>query len=121
MQSLQRAAKASLEWFEGADRYRSLDPEQFVFSMLTRSQRVTYDNLRVRDARYMEQCRLLVRPSDHGFSQPIDPGVPPMFHPLRAAGPGFFPIGSWCHRWTNTPPSTACPMSGTWCISAAGR
>ena len=52
--SLQRAAKASLEWFEGADRYRDLEPEQFVFSMLTRSQRVTYDNLRLRDPAYMK-------------------------------------------------------------------
>jgi anthraniloyl-CoA monooxygenase len=40
VESLQRAAKASLEWFEGADRYREMEPEQFVFSIL-RSQRVT--------------------------------------------------------------------------------
>ena len=53
--SIQRAAKASLEWFEGADRYRAMEPEQFTFSLLTRSQRVTYDNLRVRDPRYMSE------------------------------------------------------------------
>ena len=83
VQSLQRAARASLEWFEGADRYRSLDPEQFVFSLLTRSQRVTYDNLRVRDAGYMESVDSWYASADHGAPRPIDPGIPPMFHPFR--------------------------------------
>ncbi len=81
--SLQRAAKASLEWFEGADRYRGMEPEQFVFSLLTRSQRVTYDNLRLRDPRYMETVDRWYTGSDHGC--PIAPAaeVPPMFHPFR--------------------------------------
>lgn len=81
--SLQRAARASLEWFEGADRYRGLDPEQFVFSMLTRSQRVTYDNLRLRDAGYMKQVDVWYAGADHGAPEPVTPGVPPMFHPFR--------------------------------------
>ena len=83
VQSLQRAARASLEWFEGADRYRDLDPEQFVFSMLTRSQRVTYDNLRLRDAGYMEQVDAWYARADHGAPKPVEPDVPPMFHPFR--------------------------------------
>jgi anthraniloyl-CoA monooxygenase len=81
--SLQRAAQASLRWFEGADRYRQLDPEQFVFSMLTRSQRITYDNLRVRDAGYMSSVDAWYAASDHGCPDPVEPSVPPMFHPFR--------------------------------------
>lgn len=81
--SLQRAARASLEWFEGANRYRDVDPEQFAFSMLTRSQRVTYDNLRVRDPAYMDSIDRWYAESDHGCPVPVPPGVPPLFHPFR--------------------------------------
>lgn len=81
--SLQRAAKASLEWFEGADRYRDMEPEQFVFSMLTRSQRVTYDNLRLRDPAYMDRVDLWYSTSAHGSPTPTEAAVPPMFHPYR--------------------------------------
>ena len=48
--SIQRAAQASLEWFESAKRYMGFEPAQFNFSLLTRSMRVTHDNLKVRDA-----------------------------------------------------------------------
>ena len=81
--SLQRAAKASLEWFEGADRYRDLEPEQFVFSMLTRSQRVTYDNLRLRDPAYMKTVDRWYAESDHGSPTTMPAGTPPMFHPFQ--------------------------------------
>ncbi|HEX9762590.1 MAG TPA: FAD-dependent monooxygenase, partial [Acidimicrobiia bacterium] len=81
--SLQRAAKASLEWFEGADRYRDIEPEQFAFSLLTRSQRVTYDNLRVRDPGYMETVDHWYAGSDHGSPIEVGPEVPPMFHPFQ--------------------------------------
>jgi len=83
VESLQRAAQASLRWFEGADRYRLLEPEQFVFSMLTRSQRITYDNLRVRDAVYMSAVDAWYAASDHDCPIPVEPSVPPMFHPFR--------------------------------------
>ena len=81
--SLQRAANASLEWFEGADRYRHMAPEQFVFSMLTRSQRVTYDNLRLRDPSYMAGVDRWYASSDHGSPGAIEAGTPPMFHPYQ--------------------------------------
>ncbi len=81
--SLQRAAKASLEWFEGADRYRHLEPEQFAFSLLTRSQRVTYDNLRLRDPGYMRRVDAWYAGSDHGSPVATEASVPPMFHPYR--------------------------------------
>ena len=47
--STQRAAQASLEWFENIGMYAGNDPEQFCFNLLTRSRRITYDNLRERD------------------------------------------------------------------------
>jgi anthraniloyl-CoA monooxygenase len=86
VQSLQRAARASLEWFEGADRYRGIEPDQFVFSMLTRSQRVTYDNLRVRDPGYMAGVDAWYASSDHGSPTAVSPDVPPMFHPFQLRG-----------------------------------
>ncbi len=86
VESLQRAAKASLEWFEGVDRFRSVEPEQFVFSMLTRSQRITYDNLRVRDAAYMDTVDAWYAGSDHQTPSEMNPAVPPMFHPYQVRG-----------------------------------
>ncbi|MFJ3922074.1 FAD-dependent monooxygenase [Streptomyces sp. NPDC090022] len=52
VESTQRAAQASLEWFENVHRYTGQHPRQFAFNLLTRSRRVTYDNLRARDARF---------------------------------------------------------------------
>ena len=46
VESTQRAAQASLEWFENIARYVGQPPEQFAFNLLTRSRRITYDNLR---------------------------------------------------------------------------
>ncbi|HSO36474.1 MAG TPA: bifunctional salicylyl-CoA 5-hydroxylase/oxidoreductase [Labilithrix sp.] len=48
----QKAAQDSLLWFENVKRYRDLDPTQFAFSLLTRSKRITYDNLKLRDAAF---------------------------------------------------------------------
>jgi anthraniloyl-CoA monooxygenase len=50
---LQNAARNSTEWFEHVKRYISMDPEQFTYSLLTRSQRVSHENLRLRDAEYL--------------------------------------------------------------------
>ncbi|MFD5511847.1 FAD-dependent monooxygenase [Streptomyces sp. NPDC127051] len=52
VESTQRAAQASLEWFENIGRYVDQEPPQFAFNLLTRSRRVTYDNLRVRDEEF---------------------------------------------------------------------
>jgi anthraniloyl-CoA monooxygenase len=83
VESLQRAALASLRWFEGADRYRSMEPQQFVFSMLTRSQRITYDNLRLRDPGYMAEVDAWYAESEHRCPDPVGSSVPPMFHRFR--------------------------------------
>ncbi len=51
---LQSAARNSLEWFERVDRYLDMDPVQFNYSLLTRSQRIGHENLRLRDRGWLE-------------------------------------------------------------------
>jgi anthraniloyl-CoA monooxygenase len=50
---LQSAARNSLEWFEEVERYLDLDPVQFNYSLLTRSQRISHENLRLRDPQWL--------------------------------------------------------------------
>ncbi|MGW1722137.1 bifunctional salicylyl-CoA 5-hydroxylase/oxidoreductase [Streptomyces sp. NPDC002306] len=75
--STQRAARASLEWFEDIDLYLGQGPRQFAFNLLTRSRRVTHDNLRLRDAHFTGAV-------EREFGCPS--GTPPMFTPLRLRG-----------------------------------
>ena len=49
VESTQRAAQGSLEWFEGIGRYVHQDPRTFAFNLLTRSRRITHGELRMRD------------------------------------------------------------------------
>ncbi len=73
VESTQRAAQGSLEWFEGVGRYVEQPRRQFAFNLLTRSRRVTYDNLRLRDPDFVAEV-------DEEFGcAPL----PPMFHRLR--------------------------------------
>jgi anthraniloyl-CoA monooxygenase len=50
---IQNAARNSTEWFENVERYAGMEAEQFYYSLLTRSQRISHDNLRVRDAKWL--------------------------------------------------------------------
>jgi anthraniloyl-CoA monooxygenase len=50
---IQNAARNSTEWFENVDRYTAMEVEQFAYSLLTRSQRISHENLRVRDAAWL--------------------------------------------------------------------
>ena len=85
--SLQRAAQVSLEWFEDAERYHGrLEPIQFAFSLLTRSLRVTHENLKVRDAKFVESVDRWC--AEQASIQtltavPGPPSPPPMFTPYR--------------------------------------
>ena len=96
--STQRAARASLDWFENIGHYVAQPPEQFAFNIVTRSRRITYDNLRLRDPEFVagmdawfarhEAGRLataadrLATAADRG---PVADrqACPPMFHPFR--------------------------------------
>jgi anthraniloyl-CoA monooxygenase len=53
---LQSAARNSAEWFEQVERYMHLDPVQFAYSLLTRSQRISHENLRLRDRAWLEDA-----------------------------------------------------------------
>ncbi|MDQ0686857.1 anthraniloyl-CoA monooxygenase [Streptomyces achromogenes] len=75
--STQRAARASLEWFENIGLYLGQPPRRFAFNLLTRSRRVTHDNLRLRDSRFTAAV-------EREFGCP--PGTPPMFTPFRLRG-----------------------------------
>jgi len=75
--STQRAAQASLEWFENIGQYADQDPHQFAFNIVTRSRRVTYDNLRLRDPEFVADL-------DRWFGGGLDTEPrPPMFQPFR--------------------------------------
>jgi anthraniloyl-CoA monooxygenase len=75
--STQRAAQASLEWFENLGQYLHQEPLQFAFNIMTRSRRVTYDNLRLRDPEFVAAV-------DEDFAVRTGGGLrPPMFQPFR--------------------------------------
>ncbi|MFH8468588.1 bifunctional salicylyl-CoA 5-hydroxylase/oxidoreductase [Streptomyces sp. NPDC017991] len=78
VESTQRAAQASLEWFENIGMYAHQEPTQFCFNLLTRSRRITYDNLRTRDQEFADRV-------DAAFaaSQGLPETVPAMFQPFR--------------------------------------
>ncbi len=80
---LQSAARNSMEWFENVPRYVHFEPEQFAYALLTRSQRVSHENLRLRDRGWLEGV-------ERWFAGrgpvPGDATVPPMFTPFRLRG-----------------------------------
>jgi len=102
VESLQRAAQASLQWFEDTERYMKLDPLQFSFALLTRSLRVTHQNLKVRDPKFVaavdgwfaaeavRQSRAAPTPAPAGprpsITAPSPAPAPPLFTPFRLRG-----------------------------------
>jgi anthraniloyl-CoA monooxygenase len=86
--STQRAAQASLEWFENLGQYVHQEPEQFAFNIMTRSRRVTYDNLRLRDPEFVERIDRWFADHEHRRGMTADPADarPPMFQPFRLRG-----------------------------------
>lgn len=93
VERLQRAAQISLEWFENTERYMHLQPEQFAFSLLTRSLRVTHANLALRDGPLVAELdrAYAVQAAEraHGAegaarARAAATTPPPMFTPWRA-------------------------------------
>lgn len=81
---LQSAARNSTEWFETVERYVGLEPLQFAYSLLTRSQRVSHENLRLRDADFVARVERWF--AGRAGAEPGDRPPPPMFAPLRLRG-----------------------------------
>lgn len=75
---LQSAARNSLEWFEQCERYLDLHPVQFNYSLLTRSQRISHENLRLRDPAWLRSAENWFQEQAGGV-----PGRTPMFAPFR--------------------------------------
>jgi anthraniloyl-CoA monooxygenase len=77
---LQNSARNSTEWFETLDRYLPFKPIQFAYSLLTRSQRVSHENLRLRDKKWLEGVERWFQLQAPGGQ---DTDAPPMFAPFR--------------------------------------
>ncbi|GAB4437550.1 MAG: bifunctional salicylyl-CoA 5-hydroxylase/oxidoreductase [Chloroflexi bacterium OHK40] len=83
VEKTQHAANVSLAWFEHMGRYWGMAPEQFAFGVMSRSKQITYENLRLRDATFVERVErwFLGEVRRAGFA--VDDGTPPMFTPFR--------------------------------------
>ncbi len=81
---LQSAARNSTEWFETVERYVGLEPLQFAYSLLTRSQRVSHENLRLRDPAFVARVERWF--AERAGAEPGGRPPPPMFAPLRLRG-----------------------------------
>ncbi len=78
---LQSAARNSVEWFEDVERYLDLDPTQLNYSLLTRSQRISHENLRERDEAWLASAeRWFMK---HAGVSSTFPTRPPMFAPFN--------------------------------------
>lgn len=77
---LQSAARNSLEWFEDIERYLNLDPVQFNYSLLTRSQRISHENLRLRDKEWLASAESWFQ---HQAGSTGNAARAPMFAPFK--------------------------------------
>ena len=75
---LQSAARNSLEWFEQVERYLDMPPPQFAYSLLTRSQRISHENLRLRDPAWLAEAEDWFQQQAGG-----EKGRRPMFAPFK--------------------------------------
>jgi anthraniloyl-CoA monooxygenase len=92
VEAFQQAARDSQRYFEDLRRYLHMEPPQFAFHLLTRSGRMTYDVLQVRDPQFVDALNrwfsttTLERPRA-AFGPLVVP--PPMLAPLRLRGVEF--------------------------------
>ena len=86
----QNAANNSMDWFENVQRYGHLDTEQFAYSLLTRSQRISHENLRLRDPVYVAHYEDWL--ANKAYAQAnlsksaTERSIPPMLTPFRLRG-----------------------------------
>ncbi|MCA8973161.1 MAG: FAD-dependent monooxygenase, partial [Planctomycetes bacterium] len=81
---VQKAAQTSLEWFENSERYMQQSPDRFVFNLMTRSKRITYDNLRLRDPELVARTDAAVAREEGPADVAAD--TPPAFLPFTVRG-----------------------------------
>jgi len=80
---IQNAARNSTEWFENVARYVNLPPQQFAYSLLTRSQRISHENLRLRDKDYVEEYEDWIAQAAGVRRAATQQPIPPMFTPFK--------------------------------------
>ncbi|MBL9036978.1 MAG: FAD-dependent monooxygenase, partial [Archangium sp.] len=86
VERIQHAAQTSLEWFENAPRYAKQSPLQHTFNLMTRSKRITWNNLRQRDPGFVKSVDEWFA-TTHGTRRNSDESAPPpLFAPLRLRG-----------------------------------
>lgn len=85
---IQNAARNAMEWFEvvGKRYADTLEPPQFFYSMLTRSQRISHENLRLRDRAWLEGYERWFAARAGAASRDGERAPPPMLVPYRARG-----------------------------------
>jgi anthraniloyl-CoA monooxygenase len=85
---IQNAARNAMEWFEvvGKRYCDHLEPEQFMYSLLTRSQRISHENLRLRDKAWLEGYERWFAARSGLHPAANEPVPPPMFTPYRLRG-----------------------------------
>ncbi|MEO7111035.1 MAG: bifunctional salicylyl-CoA 5-hydroxylase/oxidoreductase [Polyangiaceae bacterium] len=80
----QRVARGSQRWFETVGRYRKTAPLDFAFNILSRSKRITYDELKKRDPKLVaEVTAAFAKDASARLGETISPTTPPMFVPLK--------------------------------------
>lgn len=74
---IQNSARNSTEWFETLDRYLGFDLPQFAYSLMTRSQRVSHENLRLRDRHWLEGVERWFWQGNGDRNRPVQPMFTP--------------------------------------------
>ncbi len=112
---IQNAARNSTEWFENVKRYTHFDAEQFAYSLLTRSQRISPRE----SAPARQELCARGRDLDGAEERARRQGDRADVHAVPRARAHACPTASWCRRWRSIPAATARRTIFIWCISAA--
>ena len=88
VEKTQHAADVSLAWFENMPRYWGMDPLQFAFGVMSRSKQITYENVRLRDEKFLSDVTnwFAQKVKAQGFDVDLANPPPPMFLPFRLRG-----------------------------------
>jgi anthraniloyl-CoA monooxygenase len=79
----QHAGDVSLAWFESMDEHWDVEPEKFAFQVMSRSKQITFENLRLRDADFVDTVVAAFINAQRKAGYQIADGTPPMFAPLK--------------------------------------
>jgi anthraniloyl-CoA monooxygenase len=115
----------SREWFENSSRYMRQHPVQFSFNLMTRSKRITYDNLAKRDPKLVTATAEWFRGATTGDAKPDAAAAPPIFQPFRLRQTKLINrivVSSMCQysAWEGTPNDWHLVHLGSRAVGGAG-